>query len=61
MMDDGFDEKVKEWKKQKLKMLAEKGLLKETSKKRKRKKEFAEKGKKTGKSGIEEKYLGIDT
>jgi hypothetical protein len=43
-------------------MLAEKGLLKETSKKRKRKKEFAEKGKKkTGKSGIEEKYLGIDT
>ncbi|KAK2458862.1 DEAD-box ATP-dependent RNA helicase [Trifolium repens] len=30
MMDDGFDEKAKEWKKQKLKMLAAKGLLKET-------------------------------
>jgi ATP-dependent RNA helicase DDX49/DBP8 len=45
MMDDGFDEKAKEWKKQKLKMLPEKGLLKETSKKRKRKKEFVEKGK----------------
>ncbi|KAK2428415.1 DEAD-box ATP-dependent RNA helicase [Trifolium repens] len=29
MMDDGFDEKANEWKKQKLKMLAEKGLLKE--------------------------------
>jgi ATP-dependent RNA helicase DDX49/DBP8 len=34
MMDDGFDEKAKERKKQKLKMLAEKRLLKETSKKR---------------------------
>ncbi|XP_045801825.1 DEAD-box ATP-dependent RNA helicase 36-like [Trifolium pratense] len=51
MIDDGFDEKAKERKKQKLKMLAEKGLLKETSKKRKRRKGFAEKGKKTGKSG----------
>ncbi|MCH95539.1 DEAD-box ATP-dependent RNA helicase 36-like, partial [Trifolium medium] len=30
MIDDGFDEKAKERKKQKLKMLAEKGLLKET-------------------------------
>jgi hypothetical protein len=36
-------------------MLPEKGLLKETSKKRKKK--IAEKGK----SGIEDKYLGIDT
>lgn len=37
MLDDGFDEKVKEQKKQKLKMPAKKILLKETSKKRKRK------------------------
>ncbi|XWS27597.1 hypothetical protein CRYUN_Cryun26dG0130300 [Craigia yunnanensis] len=36
MMDDGFEEKVKERKKQKLKTLAEKGLLKKRSKKRKR-------------------------
>ncbi|KAK7851838.1 DEAD-box ATP-dependent RNA helicase 36 [Quercus suber] len=36
MMDDGFDEKEKERKKQKLKTLAEKGLLKKRSKKRKR-------------------------
>ncbi|KAF7824387.1 DEAD-box ATP-dependent RNA helicase 36 [Senna tora] len=36
MVDDGFEEKAKERKKQKLKMLAEKGLLKKRSKKRKR-------------------------
>lgn len=36
MMDDGFDEKEKERKKQKLKTLAGKGLLKKRSKKRKR-------------------------
>ena len=35
MMDDGFEEKVKERKRQKLKTLAEKGLLKKRSKKRK--------------------------
>lgn len=39
MMDDGFEEKAKERKKQKLKMLEEKGLLKQRSK-RKRNKEF---------------------
>ncbi|TKY49425.1 DEAD-box ATP-dependent RNA helicase 36 [Spatholobus suberectus] len=42
MIDDGFEEKAKERKKQKLTMLAEKGLLKEKSKKRKRNKEFTE-------------------
>lgn len=36
LMDDGFEEKVKERKKQKLKTLAEKGLLKKRGKKRKR-------------------------
>lgn len=36
MMDDGFDEKAKERKKQKLKTLAEKGLLQKSRKKRKR-------------------------
>ncbi|XP_022717595.1 DEAD-box ATP-dependent RNA helicase 36 isoform X3 [Durio zibethinus] len=36
MMDDGFEEKVKERKKHKLKTLADKGLLKKRSKKRKR-------------------------
>ncbi|KAG4133242.1 hypothetical protein ERO13_D08G084700v2 [Gossypium hirsutum] len=41
MMDDGFEEKVKERKKQKLKTLAEKGLLKKRSKKRKREKASA--------------------
>ncbi|KAK7271331.1 hypothetical protein RJT34_27133 [Clitoria ternatea] len=46
MIDDGFEEKAKERKKQKLKMLAEKGLLKKRSKKRKRNKEFAEEGEK---------------
>ncbi|XP_062144499.1 DEAD-box ATP-dependent RNA helicase 36 [Alnus glutinosa] len=35
MMDDGFEEKAKERKKQKLRTLAEKGLLKKRSKKRK--------------------------
>ncbi|KAJ0098541.1 hypothetical protein Patl1_20811 [Pistacia atlantica] len=35
-MDDGFEEKAKERKKQKLKTLAEKGLLKKKNKKRKR-------------------------
>ncbi|KAK4596777.1 hypothetical protein RGQ29_014709 [Quercus rubra] len=35
MMDDGFDEKAKERKKQNLKILAEKGSLKKRSKKRK--------------------------
>ena len=34
MMDDGFDEKAKECKKQKLKILAERGSLKKRSKKR---------------------------
>ncbi|KAI9126232.1 hypothetical protein K1719_002653 [Acacia pycnantha] len=38
MLDDGFEEKAEERKKQKLKMLAEKGLLKKESKKRKRNK-----------------------
>ncbi|KAJ7982055.1 DEAD-box ATP-dependent RNA helicase [Quillaja saponaria] len=38
MMDDGFNEKAKERKKQKMKTLAEKGLLKKRSKKRKRNK-----------------------
>ncbi|KAM7510178.1 hypothetical protein LguiB_009053 [Lonicera macranthoides] len=36
MMDDGFDEKAKERKKQKLKTLADKGLLKKSRKKQKR-------------------------
>ncbi|KAG4950490.1 DEAD-box ATP-dependent RNA helicase 36 [Glycine soja] len=45
MIDDGFEEKAKERKKQKLKMLEEKGLLTKRSKKRKRNKEFAEEGK----------------
>jgi ATP-dependent RNA helicase DDX49/DBP8 len=36
MMDDGFDEKANERKKQKLKTLEEKGLLKKRSKKRNR-------------------------
>lgn len=44
MIDDGFEEKAKERKKQKLKMLEEKGLLTKRSKKRKRNKEFAEEG-----------------
>lgn len=35
MIDDGFEEKAKERKKQKLRTLAEKGLLKKRSKKRK--------------------------
>lgn len=38
MLDDGFEEKEQERKKQKLKMLEEKGLLKKRSKKRKREK-----------------------
>lgn len=38
MMDDGFDEKAKARKAQKLKALAEKGLLKNSNKKRKREK-----------------------
>ncbi|KAL2331017.1 hypothetical protein Fmac_018598 [Flemingia macrophylla] len=45
MIDDGSEEKAKERRKQKLKMLAEKGLLKKSSRKRKRNKEFAEEGK----------------
>ncbi|QHO06219.1 hypothetical protein HN51_065113 [Arachis hypogaea] len=49
MMDDGFEEKAKERKKQKLKMLAEKGLLNKRGNKRKRNK-FAE-GKKQKKGG----------
>lgn len=36
LMDDGFEEKAKERKAQKLRTLEEKGLLKERSKKRKR-------------------------
>lgn len=36
MMDDGFEEKIKERKKQKLKTLRKKGLLKQRSRKRKR-------------------------
>lgn len=38
MMDDGFEDKAKERKKQKLKTLAEKGLLRSRSEKRKQKK-----------------------
>jgi ATP-dependent RNA helicase DDX49/DBP8 len=52
MMDDGFEEKAKERKKQKLKMLEEKGLLKQRSK-RKRNKEFVEKGNKPGKVEVD--------
>ncbi|OIW11686.1 hypothetical protein TanjilG_12205 [Lupinus angustifolius] len=46
MLDDGFEEKAKERKKQKLRMLSEKGLLKKGSKKRKRNKEFKDEGRK---------------
>ena len=53
MMDDGFEEKAKERKKQKLKMLAEKGLLKKRSEKRKRNKGFAEEGKKQRNEEVE--------
>ena len=42
MRDDGFDEKAKDRKKQKLKMLAEKGLLDKKSRKRKRQRRSAE-------------------
>lgn len=38
MVDDGFEDKAKERKKQKLKTLAEKGLLRSRSEKRKQKK-----------------------
>lgn len=38
MMDDGFEEKAKARKAQKLKTLAEKGLLKKKTRKRKREK-----------------------
>lgn len=38
MRDDGFEEKAKDRKKQKLKTLAERGLLNKRSKKRKREK-----------------------
>lgn len=38
MVDDGFEEKEKERKKQKLNTLAEKGLLKKRSRKRRREK-----------------------
>lgn len=50
MLDDGFDEKEKERKKQKQEILAEKGLLKERSKKRNR-----NKGTKEGEGKHEEK------
>lgn len=40
MVDDGFEEKVKERKKQKLKTLAEKGLLKKRNKRRRKEKTF---------------------
>ncbi|MED6163069.1 hypothetical protein PIB30_076441 [Stylosanthes scabra] len=42
MLDDGFEEKAKERKKQKLKLLAENGLLNKSGKKRKRNKGSAE-------------------
>lgn len=38
MVDDGFEEKVKERKKQKLKTLAEKGLMKKRNKRRRKEK-----------------------
>ncbi|KAG6605347.1 DEAD-box ATP-dependent RNA helicase 36 [Cucurbita argyrosperma subsp. argyrosperma] len=44
MVDDGFEEKVKERKKQKFKTLAEKGLLKKRSRKRRREKASKELG-----------------
>ncbi|KAK7243817.1 hypothetical protein RIF29_38629 [Crotalaria pallida] len=53
MLDDGFEEKAKERKKQKLKMLSEKGLLKKRSKKRKGNKEIADEGKKQKKEEVE--------
>lgn len=53
MLDDGFEEKAKERKKQKLKMLSEKGLLKKRSRSRKRNREFAEEGKKQKKEEVE--------
>ncbi|CAJ1948268.1 unnamed protein product [Sphenostylis stenocarpa] len=56
MIDDGFEEKAKERKKQKLKMLAEKGLLKK-NKKRKLSKEFSEKGKEQKKEVARERGL----
>lgn len=42
MRDDGFEERAKDRKKQKLKTLADKGLLNKRSKKRKREKKPAE-------------------
>lgn len=44
MLDDGFEEKAQERKRQKLKMLSENGLLKKRSKKRKRNKGLKEEG-----------------
>lgn len=44
MMDDGFEEKAKARKAQKLKTLAEKGLLKKKTRKRKRGQAQAKKG-----------------
>ncbi|KAG2384306.1 DEAD-box ATP-dependent RNA helicase [Vigna angularis] len=58
MIDDGFEEKAKERKKQKLKMLAEKGLLKK-NKRRKKNKEFSEQGKEVfGAKNVEEMKMG---
>jgi len=45
MIDDGFEERAKERKKQKLKMLAEKGLLKKKIKGENKVKNFQRKGK----------------
>ncbi|KAK7335135.1 hypothetical protein VNO80_26911 [Phaseolus coccineus] len=54
MIDDGFEEKAKERKKQKLKTLAEKGLLNK-NKRRKQSKEFSEEGKEVfGAKNVEE-------
>ncbi|XP_027342058.1 DEAD-box ATP-dependent RNA helicase 36 [Abrus precatorius] len=57
MIDDGFEEKAKERKKQKLKMLAEKGLLKKRNKKRKRNNEFAKEGKEPKQEKVEVEAL----
>lgn len=53
MVDDGFEDKAKERKKQKLKMLAEKGLLNKRSKKRKRSKGLQHDGRKQQREEVE--------
>ncbi|WVZ01089.1 hypothetical protein V8G54_027158, partial [Vigna mungo] len=61
MIDDGFEEKAKERKNQKLKMLAEKGLLKK-NKRRKKSKEFSEQGKEVFVAkNVEEMKMGNDS